>query len=396
MTESITPFIAFAADSFDVNILGEFASGQGFDAACVHKGTIREAIQYLKKHPSPEVLLVELPSQEEASELLDALADVVAAGTKVITIGTVNEYSFYCWLTDIGIFAYLLRPLSVATLEATYLKSKVSTTHVKSEKPPAKLIAVMGARGGVGASTVAINLASIIAEQTKKQTALIDLDPQEGSIALALDIEPCRGFRDVLEKPDRIDSLFLDRVMGKIGKYLSVMSAEEAISDKLVMNENAAQPLLDELRAKYDYVVLDVPRHLTHFSQACMIKADFTVLVVEMTLLSLRDTLRMQEAMQGAWKMKPPVVVANKMGFAKGHEVPLLDFEKGTHCKVVSQVSFSPDIFMPMEQETAASKHKTHAALKPLYDLAATLIPQAKNVHASSSKTGFSLFKKKE
>jgi pilus assembly protein CpaE len=396
MTEAILPFIAFAADNDDLNVLGEFASAQGFDAGCVHKGTIREAINYLKKHASPEVLLVELPSQEEAAELLDALADVVAPGTKVITIGMVNEYSFYCWLTDIGIFAYLLRPLSVNAVEAAYLKSKVSTANVKSDKPPAKLIAVMGARGGVGASTVAINLASIIAEQTKKQTALIDLDPQEGSIALALDIEPCRGFRDVLEKPDRIDSLFLDRVMGKIGKYLSVMSAEEAIADKLVMNENAAQPLLAELRAKYDYVILDVPRHLTQFSHACMIKADFSVLVVEMTLLSLRDTLRMQEAMHGAWKMKPPVVVANKVGFAKGQEVPVVDFEKGTHCKIVAQVPFVPDIFMPMEQETAAQKNKTHAALRPLYDLAATLVPQAKLVQTQASKAGFSLFKKKE
>lgn len=394
MTEISLPFLAFASDSADVLTIGDFASAQGFDAACVHKGTIVQATEYLKTNPSPELLLVELPSREDAASQLDALADVVAAGTKVITIGTVNEYSFYCWLTDIGIFSYLLRPLTVEALEGAYQKSK-QVVAPKAEKTPGKIIAVMGARGGVGTTTLAVNLAAILSEGTKKPTALVDLDPQEGSVALALDIQPSHGFRDALEKPDRIDSLFLDRVMAKVGKSLYVLSAEEGIADRLNMSELAANPLLTELRAKYDYVVLDVPRHLTHFSHACLKHADFTVLVVELSLLSLRDTLRMQEAMRTGWKMKAPLIVANKIGLSKAHEVPLEDFEKGANCKVAAQVNFAPDIFMPLEQEPATIRHKTHATTKGIYELAAIIAPQVKPVQAVKTTAGFSLFKKK-
>lgn len=396
MTSISCPFLAFAADAADVATLKEFAHEQGFDADCVYQGTIVQASAYLKNNPSPELLLVELPSQEEAAALLDQLADVVDPNTKVIAIGTVNEYSFYCWLTDIGIFSYLLKPLTMGVLEATYQKSKATVAGAKPGKAPAKVIAVMGARGGVGSTTVAINLAAILAEQTRKHVALVDLDPQEGSVALALDIEPSRGLRDVLEKPDRIDALFLDRVMAKVGSHLSVLSAEESLAEKLAINEHAAEPLLRELREKYDYVVLDVPRHMNHFIHTCLKQAEHPILVTELSLLCLRDTLRLQDAMRDTWKNKPPIVVANRMGLATKHEVPAPDFEKGANVKVNVKVPFTPDVFMVLERQAAAVKHKNHASVRPLYDLAATIAPHGKPAQTPKPKGGFSLFAKKE
>lgn len=390
------PFLAFAADDADVATLKSFASAQGFDPANVYKGTIVDASAYLKNNPSPELLLVELPSQEQAASLLDALADVVDPATKVITTGSVNEYSFYCWLTEIGIFSYLLKPLTASAIETTFEKSKTQAVVAKTEKPPAVVIAVMGARGGVGATTCAVNLAAVIADQTKKPTALVDLDAQEGSVALSLDIEPSRGFRDVLEKPDRIDTLFLDRVMSKVGAHLSVLSAEESLAEKIAISDNAAEPLLAELRAKYAYVVLDVPRVSNSFTRMCMQQADHTILVTELSLLCLRDTLRMQDVMQSAWKTKPPMVVVNKKGLVAKMEIPSADFEKGANCKIAGFVPFAADIFMPMERDVAAIKHKNHASTKPLYEIASMLIPAIKKAPAPLAKSGFSLFKKKE
>ena len=116
-------FFAFANDEADRKVIGDFASSHGWSESCVMQGNIVTAAQYFKTHPSPALLLVEIPSAEEAPKLLDELANVCDPGTKVIIIGMVNEYSFYCWLTDIGVFSYLLRPLTREMLDRAYQKS---------------------------------------------------------------------------------------------------------------------------------------------------------------------------------------------------------------------------------------------------------------------------------
>ena len=396
MSAPITSFVAFATEDSDVAILKSFAATNGLATENIFKGMIHDATEYLKTNPSPDVLLVQIPSQEAAPALLEQLAEVCDPNTKVITIGTINEYSFYCWLMDIGITQYLLCPLLDTTLGQSFDKLQSHVAGDKKDKPPSKIIAVMGARGGVGASTVALNLAAILGEQTHKKIALVDLDPQEGSLSLSLDMQPSVGLRDVLEKPDRIDSLFLERVMNKVGKYLSVLSAEERLSDQLAISEQAAFPLLDELKNKYDYVVLDVPRHLNHFTRTCLQTADYSLLVTELSLLCLRDTLRMQDAIREAWKTRPPLIIANRVGLAAKQEVPAVDFEKGAGAKISAQIPFAPEIFMSISRDVPAIKYKSHAAVKPLLHLASLIAPEAKPAQPEAKKKGFSLFNLKK
>ncbi len=374
----ISSFVAFASQEVDVEALKEFAHSKGLPTSDIYQGTIVNAIEFLSNNASPDLLLVEIPERNEATPLLDRLAELCDPSTNVITIGKVNEYSFYCWLLEIGIAHYMLSPIDRQILDSAFEKITASSA-TKSDKPQCKTIAVMGTRGGVGTTTVAINLAGILAEGTRKKVALVDLDPQEGSVSLALDIQPSVGLRDVLQKPDRIDSLFLDRIMNKFGKYLSVLSAEEALSDQLIINENAATPLLAELTSKYDYVVLDVPRHMNMFSRICLQSADHTLLVTELSLLSLRDTLRMQDAMREGWKAKPPLIIANRVGLAPKQEVPVADYEKGANIKIYEHISFAPDLFMQISSAIPAVEHKNQKTMQPLYKIAAVIAPQIKN-----------------
>lgn len=390
------PFIAFA-NGKDGDVLRAFAASRQWPDSTIHSGDIKTATEYLKTNPSPAVLLVELPNAADAPGLLDALADVCDPDTKVITIGDVNEYSFYCWLMDIGIFSYLLKPLTEQMLESAYQKSENGSAQLKHGKAPGKVIAVVGARGGVGASAVALNLAGIMAEISHKNIALVDADPQEGTIALSLDIEPSRGLRDVLEKPERIDSLFIERVMQKPHKHLSIISAEESLTDPVHATEAAADALLRELREKCDVVVLDIPRHMTGFSRQCLKLSDHVVLVTEMSLASLRDTLRISDMMRDSLKLKPPVIVANRVGLAGKHEMQRADFEKGINAKLAQVIPFAPDAFMLVSAEIPAIKNKTHAAFKPLFDLLEQWLPDMKGKAAPAApvKKSFTLFKKK-
>ena len=382
------PFMAFASDDKDIAVIQQFAATLGWSQADVQQGNIETAAAFLADHTSPTLLLVELPSVEDAPVMLDALANVCDADTKVITIGSINEYSFYCWLMDMGIFSYMLKPLTLQALEANYEKSVGSPVQAKPGKQPGKIIAVIGTRGGVGASAISLNLSGVIADVSGKQVALVDVDPHEGTLSLALDIEPSRGIRDALEKPDRIDSLFIERVMSKPLKNLSVISAEEALHEPVYMHENAANALVKELRDKFDIVVLDVPRHLNFYTRQCLQNADHIVIVTELTLLSLRDALRLSDLIRETLKKQPPLVVVNRAGCIPKYEMQVADFEKGIGTKIVQKIPFAPELFMQIGTEIPALKMKTHAAVKPLQALAEQLVPGAKAKLAEEKKKG--------
>jgi pilus assembly protein CpaE len=389
------PFMAFAGDAKDLDALKEFAAARGWSQADIHQGDIRTAAEHLRNHASPLLLVVELPSAADAPGQLDALADVCDPDTRVIAIGAVNEFSFYTWLMDIGLFSYMLRPLTVAALDSNYDRSVASpSSQSRQGRPPGKVVAVVGTRGGVGASAISLNLAGLIADLSRKQVALLDVDPHEGTIALALDIEPSRGMRDALEKPDRIDSLFLDRVLARPLKNLSVISSEETLHEPVLTHEAAAAALIRELKDKFDVVVLDVPRHLSPYARRCLAHADQVVVVAELTLLSLRDTLRLSDVLRESLKMQPPHIVINRAGLMAGHEMQVADFEKGVGARVAQRIPFAPEFFMQIGTEIPALKMRSHAVQKPLQELAQLLVPEARpRGVVKEARKGF--FKKK-
>ena len=390
------PFLAFVKNGDDIAALKLFAQAHNWSDGTVFSGDIGTAIEYLKTHPSPVLLLVEIPSASAASALLDNLANVCDPETKVITIGDVNEYSFYCWLMDIGISSYLLRPLTSPMLENAYQKSTATAQpQTMQEHKPGMVIAVIGARGGVGATTLALNLAGVFAECSAKKVALVDFDPQEGSISLQLDIEPSRGLRDALEKPDRIDGLFIERVMTRPHPNLAVISAEESIQEAVHISEYAADALLKELCDKFDVIVLDIPRHLNPFSKQALKKSDHVLLVAELTLQSLRDTLRLSDLMHDQLKMKLPQLVINRFGMAPKQEMSVADFEKGTNMKMIQRVAFVPDIFMQIGTDIPSISMKKHPDTNPLYELAASLVPDMPVIEENKEKDIWSFLKKK-
>ena len=372
------PFIAFAGAD-DLPALQQFAQAHNIAPECVQPGDIRTATEFLSKNPSPQLLLVEIPSAQEAAGLIDALADVCEADTKVVIIGHVNEYSFYCWLTEIGIFSYLLKPMSVAALEGMYQKSLTPAAPVAAaEKPLAKVIAVTGARGGVGATTIALNLAGIIAD-AGVNVALLDTDMQSGSIALALDVEPSRGVREALERPERIDDLFVERVMHKISPHLSVLCPEESLQESLNIHEKSAAALMQEVRSKFDVVVIDVSRHADAFARKCLACATQVVLVSDLTLPCLRDALRVGDLLHDTLGLPFPLVVTNRIGLAK-QELKPDDFEKGINAKLTARIPFAPDVFMSVGAQTPVVAQKQHAASKALYAFASELVPEVKPI----------------
>ncbi|MEJ0010830.1 MAG: cellulose synthase operon protein YhjQ/BcsQ [Alphaproteobacteria bacterium] len=344
-------------------------------SAEVREGDVADAVKYLADHPSPEFLLVELPSAEAAPQLLDALADVVGAQTKVIAAGKVDTLSFYQWLVALGIHDYLLEPFTPAQLSASLAKGTQPAASAQAAPAERKLIAVIGARGGVGTTTVATHLAAISAVEHGLATALLDLDPHFGSVALGLDLEPGRGLRDALEKPDRIDALFLERVMVRPFDRLSILSAEEPLSEQIAAQPNAGEQLLAALGTQFSAVIADLPRQINPLTRYVLASADATVLVLERNLLNLRDALRIKDYIVDTLRRPAPLIVVNRAGLAPKHELAKGDFTKHYGAAEITELPYALEAFAAVNRgETLLENAKAKPLADKLRGLAARLL----------------------
>ncbi len=392
--------LAFVKEETSLQSLRQFASTHQLGEDNVFTGDIHSAVEYLATHTPPNLLMVEVEgkNQTEVAPQLEKLADVCAPDTKVVIIGTVNEYSFFCWLQDIGIFHYLLKPLSVESLEAMYGKATAIQQGSMAAKKQGKITGIIGTRGGSGASSLALLLAGLMAERTKKPTGLVELDPQDGTIALLLDIEPSRGFRDAIEKPDRIDSLFLERVMVKANDHLSILSAEDGLHETVHFNDDAADALMPILREKFVHTFLDVSHHFNPFSLKCLRMCDQIFVLSPMNLQGLRDAMRMNEWLKERCKITHHLFIGNKVGASQKHEIMQSDFEKSLGAKLTEVLPHSPALFSEIGNDLAVLKKPSTIGFNSLENIAKLINPVFKSSQddtAKSKKSGIGFLKKK-
>jgi len=207
-----------------------------------------------------------------------------------------------------------------------------------------RMIAVVGARGGVGATTLAVNLAWLLAHDTSHKVALVDLDLRFGTVALSLDLEPTHGLREVLESPDRIDSLFVSSAMARESETLLVLSAEESLADRLHIEPGAFDTLAADLRANFDWIVVDVPRSSSIPEECVLSQSDKVVLVSDLSLAGMRDAVRMAGWAKSNAPRAELSVMINKAGAHGKAEVPRADFERGLETKIAHLLPYDPKV----------------------------------------------------
>jgi pilus assembly protein CpaE len=331
------PFAAFLCDETSLDTMRNVAVDMGWSLDKCYKGGLRSAVQALSVAASPNILLVDLSESGDPLSDINALAEVCEPGTIVVAIGQVNDVRLYRDLIASGIHDYLLKPLSAAHLRDSLAQAQAvfaaPRAHDAAGAKPHVATAVIGTRGGVGASTLATSLAWLFSADHKLPTALLDLDIHFGTGALCLDLEPGRGLTDAIENPSRIDGLFIERAMIRANDNLAILSAEAPIGTPLMTDGSAFVQLAEEFRAAFEMTVIDMPRNmLINFPQ---LVADVTVvvLVVEMTLASARDTIRMLSWLKANAPQTRIVIVANKVQPALA-EIGKADFEASIETKI--------------------------------------------------------------
>src|SRR5918993_5359409 len=311
------PFAAFICDESALDVLRPVIIEMGWQPEKCNKGGLRNAVQSLSIAASPAILMVDLSESGDPLNDINALAEVCEPGTVVIAVGQVNDVRLYRDLLASGIHDYLLKPLSVSQLrdcltqaQAVFMNPRSSDGETVKKHVST---AVVGTRGGVGASTLATSLAWLFSADHKKPTALLDLDVHFGTGALALDLEPGRGLTDAIENPSRIDGLFIERAMIRANDKLCVLSAEAPINQPMMTDGSAFFQLQEEMRNAFESTILDLPRPMLVQHPHLVHDIHVAILVVEFTLAATRDAIRLISWLKANAPQSRVIIVANKV-----------------------------------------------------------------------------------
>lgn len=348
-------FAAFVCDEETAEAIRPVAAEIGWPTDKINKGGLRNAVQALSVSSSPHVLFVDLAESSDPLNDINALAEVCEPGTIVIATGLVNDVRLYRDLIASGLQDYLLKPLdpdavrdALLTAQATLAGPKAQAGGIEADRPR-MAVAVLGVRGGVGASALATSIAWSLAEKDRS-TALLDLDVHFGTGALAFDLEPGRGLTDALENPSRIDGLFIERAMVRASERLAVLSAEAPITQPLMVDGSALFHLQEEMKNAFDSVVVDMPRGLAVQHPHLISEVQDVIVVTEQTLAATRDSIRLLGWLKSQAPNVRVTLVANKVSAAPPPEVSRKDFEASIERKV--------DIVMPFDPKLAVNAAK--------------------------------------
>jgi pilus assembly protein CpaE len=303
--------IAFVRDEDTEAAVAAYFSSAGISDVRLVGGDIDQAIKLLGHERSPRLLIVDISGEPEPTLKLGRVAELCDPSTTVIVVGDRNDLALYRNLKYLGVAEYFYKPL-VPDLFASACALAFGHQQDTGNPRDGHLVTVLGVRGGVGATTIAVNTAWHLAEVMKRHTVLLDLDLQGGDAALHLDAKPSNALLEVLKNPDRLDGLFVERAVTQLSERLDILSTLAPLNDTADVDEAAVLALIGRLQERYRYVVVDLPFWAAaRFPQLLHLRATL-VLVTDETIASARDTLRWKAQIDGKETAISTVIALNK------------------------------------------------------------------------------------
>ncbi len=351
--ERSNTFLAFVCDDATKEVVDSISLKHLGLEKEVHLGDSTQAIQHIQSNRTPKILLVDLSCVSQPISQIQKIAEVCEPGVEVLVIGDRNEVELFRSLLELGVADYIAKPLNVELLANSIerlLKQEDKPSEInRNFSTFGKTVSFIGARGGVGVSTLVANCAWVLATKHSKRVAVTDLDQQLGVISRLFDLNPGNGLRELLENPDRIDSVFVERSMIKKNDNLCILSSEEGLNEQLGGQIQGVQSFLKILKEQFHYTILDLPRNFTTNQNQSLFEASGLVVVVaDMTLLSVRDTTRILKLINHHKSAAQRVlVVANRVGTYRHGEIEQADFEQSIQRKLDLMIPF--DALTPLE-----------------------------------------------
>lgn len=305
----------------------------------IHNGGMIAAIEYLQQNPTPNLLILESSAATQTMVAqVDELASYCDEGVQVMVIGATNDISLYRQLMARGVSEYLVPPVTPVQVVRS-----ISNLFADPDAPfVGKSISIIGAKGGVGASTIAHNLSWALAENTRVNTALIDLDLSFGTTALDFNHENPQTVTDALLAPERVDDAVITRLLSKATDNLSLFTAPATVAQVMDIPPEAYSTVINGVRRVMPYVVLDLPHVWNSWLYETLVGSDEVILVCQPDLASLRNGKNMIDQLKSVRPNDaPPRLIINMMGVPKRPEIPVKDF--------AAAMGVEPDIVLPFD-----------------------------------------------
>jgi pilus assembly protein CpaE len=348
-------------------------------------GGIIAAVEAYGSSPTPNVVMIETESRgDDILSGLDSLSEVCDAGTRVVVIGRHNDVVLYREMMRRGISDYLISP--IGTLDV--VRSVCGLFSAPDAKPVGRIIAVIGAKGGVGASTIAHNIGWAIARNLLLDTVVADLDLGFGTAGLDYNQDPPQGIADAVFSPDRIDTAFVDRLLSKCTDHLSLLAAPATLDRVYDFPSEAFDSICDSLRATMPCIVLDIPHQWTGWTRRTLIAADDILVVAGPDLANLRNAKNLLDLLRAARPNdRRPSYCLNQVGVPKRPEIKPGDFAKALDDEPVAVIPFEPQVFGTAANngQMIAELSSSHRTAETFRQLAQMLTGRSETKKAKSS-----------
>ena len=309
----------------------------------IYMGGLTAAIEFYHKENTPSLILIE--SGMRGAELfsqLEQLASVCDAGTKVVMIGAANDIRLYRQLMEKGVSDYIVPPFHPISL----IRS-MGELYSDPDKPfIGRVVAFFGAKGGVGSSTLAHNIAWSLSETIQQETALVDLDASWGTTGLDFAYDASQGLEEALAEPERLDETLLDRIMIRHTPKLSILPTAGSLNQKAVMTPEAYEAVVNGVRSISPLTILDMPHYWCDWTNNVLINSDDVVITATPDLANLRNTKNLIDFLRA---QRPndaePILILNKTGMTKTSEISVKDFAAAVGLEPALVLGFEPDAY---------------------------------------------------
>jgi pilus assembly protein CpaE len=308
----------------------------------IQMGGVGAAIEAYRSAPTPNVIVLETDGRSDILAGLDQLATVCDPGTRVVVIGRVNDVTLYRELVRRGVSDYVIAPVGAIDI----VRSICNLFSAPEAKSVGRIIAVVGAKGGVGASTVAHNVAFAIARDLAMDSVVVDLDLAFGTAGLDYNQDPPQGIADAVFSPDRVDTAFLDRLLSKCTDHLSLLAAPATLDKVYDFGTDAFDSIFDTLRTTMPCIVLDIPHQWSGWTKRALISADDILIVASPDLANLRNTKNIFDLLKASRPNdRPPLYCLNQVGIPKRPEINVSEFARAIESQPIASIPFDPQMF---------------------------------------------------
>jgi pilus assembly protein CpaE len=308
----------------------------------IQMGGASAAIEAYRSAPTPNVIVLETDGRTDILAGLDQLATVCDPGTRVVVIGRVNDVTLYRELVRRGVSDYVIAPVGPIDV----VRSICNLFSAPEAKSVGRIIAVVGAKGGVGASTIAHNVGFAIARDLAMDSVVVDLDLAFGTAGLDYNQDPPQGIADAVFSPDRVDTAFIDRLLSKCTDHLSLLAAPATLDKVYDFGADAFDSIFDTLRTTMPCIVLDIPHQWSGWTKRALVGADDILIVAAPDLANLRNTKNIFDLLKASRPNdRPPLYCLNQVKMPKRPEINVSEFAKAIESQPIASIPFDPQMF---------------------------------------------------